>query len=66
MRKNSFVDSVDDPIELLDLPPRIFFALKKNDIHSIEQLRNTNRYLINGLGEKSIDLIEEHLDRYVG
>ena len=59
---------LDDPIEMLQLPAKIYFALKKNwgvKINSVSDLVNADLSRTRNIGPASLKLIHEALDDYL-
>jgi putative transcriptional regulator len=55
-------DITNETIEILDLSPRLFFKLKKENIHTVEDLLDADITKISGIGPKTLKEINEKLD----
>lgn len=60
-------DPLDEPLEILDLPPDIYHKLKRNRLYSINTIRdltNVDLSRIQGIGPKRRETIRQMLDDY--
>lgn len=61
-------DPLDEPIELLDLPTKIYRLLKNNwfsKVNTVRELTETDLSKVRGLGPSSTQIIEEALENYL-
>lgn len=65
------LDPLDEPIELLGLPAKIYYAIKKSWVSDVDTIRNlidvkdTILPKTRGIGPTSIEVINEALDEYL-